>query len=511
MRVIPTPTLLMLAAGGLVLAQTVAAPAAPPNWLLTGNAGTNPSVDFFGTTDAEPLIVKTFNTERLRILSTGQVGIGTATPAAPLDVNGLIRGLGLEIPTGAAAGLVLTSDAAGNATWKPGIPGPQGPAGPAGPQGPQGATGPQGPAGPAGAVGPQGPAGPQGPQGPAGSVSLPFAGSASAAGNFVLSISNTDTAPSGHGRAIGGFTTSGGGAAVYGEADGANGTGVYGFASSATSGAVAVYGENDGVGDGASFATKNANLTTNQATLRVVNSGGSATTVGHYGQAANFSLTNPNNQDDAVLATNPSGTAIHGNGFNAVLGESTIGNGVSGSSNSGHGGFFTSVFGFGVQAINPPGGGTAAQFTGGSGGSGTCSYSGGSGWNCSATAAARKRASLPADGEAVLQKLAALPLSEYSLKDALDKARYLGPTSEDFAAAFHLGSDDKTINTANAQGVALAAIQGLNHKFEAALKARDKELAALKRALAVSDAKFAAIEDRLRAFTHTREARLSPQ
>ncbi|MGB8899949.1 MAG: hypothetical protein WCC90_12290 [Methylocella sp.] len=108
MRVIPTPTLLMLAASGLVLAQTVAAPAAAPDWLLKGNAGTNPSVDFFGTTDAEPLIVKTFDTERMRILSTGQVGIGTATPAAPLDVNGLIRGLELEIPTGAAAGLVLT-------------------------------------------------------------------------------------------------------------------------------------------------------------------------------------------------------------------------------------------------------------------------------------------------------------------------------------------------------------------------------------------------------------------
>ncbi len=84
-------------------------------------------------------------------------------------------------------------------------------------------------------------------------------------------------------------------------------------------------------------------------------------------------------------------------------------------------------------------------------------------------------------------------------------AKTISP-SQAFAAAFHLGSDDKTINTANAPGVALAAIQGLNHKLEAALKARDKELsqpktasAALKRALAASDARFTAIEDHLQA------------
>src|SRR5262249_47313347 len=122
----------------------------------------------------------------------------------------------------------------------------------------------------------------------------------------------------------------------------------------------------------------------------------------------------------------------------------------------------------------------------------------------------RRRAEYaPADGAAVLQKLAALPLCEYSMEKPRNNARYLGPTAEDFAAAFHLGADNKTINTANAPGVALAASQGLNHKLEAALKARDKELAALKRALAASDARFTAIEDHLRALTHTREARLS--
>lgn len=38
--------------------------------------------------------------------------------------------------------------------------------------------------------------------------------------------------------------------------------------------------------------------------------------------------------------------------------------------------------------------------------------------------------------------------------------------AQDFHAAFGLGSDDKGISTVDADGVALAAIQGLNSKVE---------------------------------------------
>jgi ethanolamine utilization microcompartment shell protein EutS len=57
-------------------------------WGLTGNGGSNPTTDFMGTTDAQPLAFKTSNTERMRILSSGNVGIGTTTPDTKLDVNG---------------------------------------------------------------------------------------------------------------------------------------------------------------------------------------------------------------------------------------------------------------------------------------------------------------------------------------------------------------------------------------------------------------------------------------
>ncbi|CAG0983592.1 MAG: hypothetical protein HND27_03405 [Bacteroidetes bacterium] len=49
-------------------------------WSIVGNAGINPVSHFLGTTDAQPIIFRTSNTERMRILSTGNVGIGTINP-----------------------------------------------------------------------------------------------------------------------------------------------------------------------------------------------------------------------------------------------------------------------------------------------------------------------------------------------------------------------------------------------------------------------------------------------
>lgn len=61
------------------------------SWLLAGNAGTNPATDFLGTTDAQPLILKTNGTEALRIDTAQKVGIGTDNPQEKLHVVGNLR------------------------------------------------------------------------------------------------------------------------------------------------------------------------------------------------------------------------------------------------------------------------------------------------------------------------------------------------------------------------------------------------------------------------------------
>jgi hypothetical protein len=63
-------------------------------WLLTGNAGTDPSTNFLGTTDAQPLILRTNNTEALRIDIAQRVGIGTNNPQDKLHVVGNLRVVG---------------------------------------------------------------------------------------------------------------------------------------------------------------------------------------------------------------------------------------------------------------------------------------------------------------------------------------------------------------------------------------------------------------------------------
>ena len=120
--------------------------------------------------------------------------------------------------------------------------------------------------------------------------------------------------------------------------------------------------------------------------------------------------------------------------------------------------------------------GTAAFFTGGSGGSGYCSFSGGAGWSCTSDANLKENFA-PVDEAWVLDRLVAMPVSSWSMRGDADATPHLGPTAQDFRAAFGLGSDDTTINTADAQGVALAAIQGL-HALVTEQRAQIEALAA---------------------------------
>lgn len=56
-------------------------------WSLNGNTGTNPSTDKVGTKDGQDFLLKTNNTESVRITSSGNIGIGTSTPTTLLHLK----------------------------------------------------------------------------------------------------------------------------------------------------------------------------------------------------------------------------------------------------------------------------------------------------------------------------------------------------------------------------------------------------------------------------------------
>jgi hypothetical protein len=85
---------------------------------------------------------------------------------------------------------------------------------------------------------------------------------------------------------------------------------------------------------------------------------------------------------------------------------------------------------------------------------------------------------VPVNPRTVLNKVAALPISTWNYKEMRD-GRHMGPTAQDFHAAFGLGGSDKTITTVDPDGVALAAIQGLNEL----LKEKDKKITRLEKRL----------------------------
>jgi hypothetical protein len=66
--------------------------------------------------------------------------------------------------------------------------------------------------------------------------------------------------------------------------------------------------------------------------------------------------------------------------------------------------------------------------------------------------------------EEVLQKLRNLPVTRWSYKTDPENITHLGPTAQDFHAAFGLGNDNRTIGTVDADGVALAGIKALEER-----------------------------------------------
>ena len=76
---------------GNIHRRSVESVSATASWALAGNSATDSTTRYLGTTDARPLVVKTNDSERLRVTGGGWVGVGTSTPQANLHVNGTAR------------------------------------------------------------------------------------------------------------------------------------------------------------------------------------------------------------------------------------------------------------------------------------------------------------------------------------------------------------------------------------------------------------------------------------
>jgi hypothetical protein len=90
---------------------------------------------------------------------------------------------------------------------------------------------------------------------------------------------------------------------------------------------------------------------------------------------------------------------------------------------------------------------------------------GGGSWS-SLSDEASKRVVEPASGLEVLRKLDSVPISTWSYRAQDDSVRHIGPMAQDFFRAFGVGEDRRHIASVDADGVALAAIKGLNDKVE---------------------------------------------
>jgi hypothetical protein len=118
-----------------------------------------------------------------------------------------------------------------------------------------------------------------------------------------------------------------------------------------------------------------------------------------------------------------------------------------------------------------------------------------SGWQCTSDRDAKENFR-HVNGREVLERLAAMPLFTWNAKGVDSRDRHLGPMAQDFHAASNLGRDDRMIASGDADGVALAAIQGLHELMATRIDAQQREIEAQRGELAALNERLARLEKR---------------
>jgi len=127
---------------------------------------------------------------------------------------------------------------------------------------------------------------------------------------------------------------------------------------------------------------------------------------------------------------------------------------------------------------------------------------GGSSWNVISDRN-RKQDFRAVDGEDLLVRLRGVPVTTWRYRDEADRTTlHMGPMAQDWNAAFHFSSDDRTINMSDLDGVNLAGVQALEARTAAQgvqVKALQDENAQLRADVAALREQNARFEERLRA------------
>lgn len=101
----------------------------------------------------------------------------------------------------------------------------------------------------------------------------------------------------------------------------------------------------------------------------------------------------------------------------------------------------------------------------------------------------------PVNPQEILDRISAMTISEWQYNADTDSTRHIGPMAQDFHLAFGLnGADDRHISIVDEGGVALAAIQALNHKVDSGSRQLQAENTALKRQNDLLEKRLARLE-----------------
>lgn len=131
-----------------------------------------------------------------------------------------------------------------------------------------------------------------------------------------------------------------------------------------------------------------------------------------------------------------------------------------------------------------------------------CSIAAGGGtWSCTSDRNMKENFS-DVKARDILARVDALPIQTWNYKTQDASIRHIGPMAQDFYAAFNVGEDDRHITMIDSEGVALAAIQGLDQlvkEQEDQIAGQQKQIEQLRQQNAKLEMRLTAVENAMAA------------